>query len=50
MSEKLPIADFVRPKLEKLLHEGLESGFTYGQLVAVLIDLLDDSSLKETIK
>lgn len=47
MSEKLPIADFLKPRLKHLIHEGVESGFTHGEIIAVLIDLLDEGDLKE---
>lgn len=48
MSEKLPIVDFLKPKLKMIIHEGVESGFTYSQIIAVLIDLLDDTDLEES--
>ncbi|UMM64306.1 hypothetical protein [Aristophania vespae] len=48
--EPLPIADFLRPKLQKIVYDGVQAGFSYDQIIAVLIDLVDDTDLKDPEK
>lgn len=39
-----PAEDYLRPKLDSLIEEGVSAGFSRDVVLAVLIDLLDDSA------
>ncbi|GBQ05924.1 MULTISPECIES: hypothetical protein [Saccharibacter] len=49
-AEPYSARDFLEPRLQTLLQQGVETGFSRGELLAVLIDLLDDGNLKDMDK
>lgn len=49
-AEPYSVRDFLEPKLRALLQQGIDAGFSRETLLAVLIDLLDDSNLEDMDK